>query len=205
MYGLLDLGAGPHPRPAGLQAGARRHRGVAPPGGANPRPRPAAQVSHVQPMPVDTTGWGWNQGGKGILVVARLTTQKRVDLAITAAARLGVPCVVVGDGPERPALEALARARRGFEFTGALRSTAVRERLLARRPWRSCPPARRASAWPVRKRSCRRPLGRLQRWRRIARPGGDRRGARDRAELPRGVAAGIGDLLASPSSARGGA
>ena len=87
-------------------------------------------VSQVQPMPVDTSGWGWNQGGKGIVVVARLTAQKRVDLAIAAALRLGVPCVVVGDGPERPALEALARNGE-VEFTGTLPFPAVRERLLA--------------------------------------------------------------------------
>jgi len=90
------------------------------------------EVTHVQPMPVDTLGWEWNQGGKGIVVVARLTTQKRVDLVISAAARLGLKCVVVGDGPERPALEALARSSGAeIEFTGTLPFDAVRKRLLS--------------------------------------------------------------------------
>jgi glycosyltransferase involved in cell wall biosynthesis len=89
------------------------------------------EVTHVQPMPVDTAGWEWNTGGEGIVVVARLTSQKRVDLAITAAASLGVKCVVVGDGPERPMLEALAGSLgAAVEFTGALPFEAVRQRLL---------------------------------------------------------------------------
>jgi glycosyltransferase involved in cell wall biosynthesis len=42
------------------------------------------------------------------LVVARLVPYKRVDLAVAAATRLGVPLVVVGDGPERARLQAAA-------------------------------------------------------------------------------------------------
>lgn len=42
------------------------------------------------------------------LVVGRLVSYKRVDLAILAANRAGVPLLVAGDGPERHALEALA-------------------------------------------------------------------------------------------------
>lgn len=96
-----------------------------------------AQRTEVQPMPVDTTGWGWTRGGGGALVVARLTAQKRVDLALRAVAELAtrgrrVPCTVVGDGPERPALESAARAL-GIadlvEFTGALPFPQVLERL----------------------------------------------------------------------------
>lgn len=96
-----------------------------------------AQRTEVQPMPVDTTGWGWTRGGGGALVVARLTDQKRVDLALRAVAELAtrgrrVPCTVVGDGPERPALESAAQAL-GIadlvEFTGALPFPQVLERL----------------------------------------------------------------------------
>ncbi|HKP27977.1 MAG TPA: glycosyltransferase family 4 protein [Gemmatimonadales bacterium] len=89
--------------------------------------------NHVQPMPVDSTGWQWSTGGEGLVVVARLTTQKRIDLVIGAAARLGIKCVIVGDGPVRTALETLARgsgASELFEFTGALPFDQVRSRLL---------------------------------------------------------------------------
>lgn len=42
-----------------------------------------------------------------LLCVARLLAYKRVDVAIAAAARVDLPLVVVGRGPERAALEAL--------------------------------------------------------------------------------------------------
>ncbi|HEX5385397.1 MAG TPA: glycosyltransferase family 4 protein [Gemmatimonadales bacterium] len=68
---------------------------------------------HVQPMPVESTSWPWTAGGAGAVVIARLTAQKRVQLAIEAVAclvELGrpLPLTIVGDGPERSALEALA-------------------------------------------------------------------------------------------------
>jgi glycosyltransferase involved in cell wall biosynthesis len=88
---------------------------------------------HVQPMPVDTTGWEWSGNGEGLIVVARLTAQKRVDLVIGAAARLGIKCAIVGDGPVRTALETLAKGSGApglFEFTGALPFDQVRARLL---------------------------------------------------------------------------
>ncbi len=88
---------------------------------------------HIQPMPVDTDKWEWSGGGEGLIVVARLTAQKRVDLVIGAAARLGVKCVIVGDGPVRTALETLAKGSGSaglFEFTGALPFEQVRARLL---------------------------------------------------------------------------
>lgn len=84
----------------------------------------------VQPMPVLTEDWPWSEGGGGVLVVARLTPQKRVHLAIEAMARCPAPvgCTIVGDGPERPALEQLV-ARLGLagrvRFTGALPFEAV--------------------------------------------------------------------------------
>jgi glycosyltransferase involved in cell wall biosynthesis len=67
----------------------------------------------VQPMPVDTSGYSWSRGGGGLGVVARLTAQKRVNLAIQTAARLAdqgnpLPLTIVGDGAERRALERLA-------------------------------------------------------------------------------------------------
>lgn len=50
----------------------------------------------------------------GFLVVSALVPYKRVDLAIAAADRAGVPLTIVGDGPERGALEARAPARVRF-------------------------------------------------------------------------------------------
>ena len=90
-------------------------------------------AGNIQPMPVDTTGWHWSAGGQGLVVVARLTAQKRVDLVIGAAARLGVRCVIIGDGPVRTALETLARGSGAadlFEFTGALPFEEARARML---------------------------------------------------------------------------
>lgn len=72
-------------------------------------------VSHVQPMPVDVSRYdAWSEGGGGLVMVSRLTPQKRVDLALRALALLrerGNPrsLRIIGDGPERPALEALTR------------------------------------------------------------------------------------------------
>jgi glycosyltransferase involved in cell wall biosynthesis len=83
---------------------------------------------HVHAMPVDAAGYPWTTGGGGLITVARLTVQKRVHLALDALAclvELGreTPLTIVGDGPERPSLEALAQ-RRGIahlvSFAGAV-------------------------------------------------------------------------------------
>ena len=58
------------------------------------------------------------------LIVSALVPYKRVEVAIEACAEVGVPLKVVGDGPERPALE---RAARGpVEFLGRLPDEDVR-------------------------------------------------------------------------------
>jgi glycogen(starch) synthase len=67
-------------------------------------------AAHVHPMPVDTATWPWTTGGGGTIVVSRLTAQKRISLAIETTAFLAscghdLPLTVVGDGPEREALE----------------------------------------------------------------------------------------------------
>lgn len=92
----------------------------------------AGAAGHVQPMPVETTGWPWGRGGGGLIVVSRLTQQKRVELAIRAAAALARgglvrPLTIVGEGPERPALEREAAARPALpvRFLGALPRAAV--------------------------------------------------------------------------------
>lgn len=66
---------------------------------------------------------GAGLGTHVVVVVARLVPEKRVDLAIRSLALLGrdVLLVVVGDGPERTALEQVARANAvRATFTGLL-------------------------------------------------------------------------------------
>ena len=68
------------------------------------------EPAHVQAMPVDTRSFPWTTGGGGAVVVARLSAQKRVSLAIDTVAVLAscghdLPLTIVGDGPERGALE----------------------------------------------------------------------------------------------------
>lgn len=63
--------------------------------------------------------------GKLIVSVARLTPVKGVDVMVTALERLpGWQCIVVGDGPQRAELEAMAAASR-VTFTGLLPHDAV--------------------------------------------------------------------------------
>jgi glycosyltransferase involved in cell wall biosynthesis len=59
--------------------------------------------------PVDVNEIGLSARDDGyLLVAARMLAYRRLDLAVEAATRLGRELVVVGDGPERPQLEALA-------------------------------------------------------------------------------------------------
>jgi glycosyltransferase involved in cell wall biosynthesis len=89
--------------------------------------------SHIQPMPIDARGRPWTSGGAGAVVVCRLTPQKRVHLALEAMAKLGelMPLTVIGDGPERQALESLAGTLRlsRVTFTGLLPADEVARRL----------------------------------------------------------------------------
>jgi glycosyltransferase involved in cell wall biosynthesis len=88
-------------------------------------------------MPVDTSGWDWTRGGGGILLVSRLTAQKRVHLAVAAAAALArrgsaVRLTIVGDGPERATLEQLVGKHQfgdRVRFTGSLPHAGVRRLL----------------------------------------------------------------------------
>jgi glycosyltransferase involved in cell wall biosynthesis len=86
----------------------------------------AVDAAHVHPMPVETSLFAArSRGGEGLIVVGRLTAQKRVELAIRALARLdrpGVPLTILGDGPERARLESLVAAlglRERVRFRGA--------------------------------------------------------------------------------------
>lgn len=67
--------------------------------------------AEVVPPPVDTgffTLAADPPRRRHVLVVAALAPYKKVDLAIQACARAGLPLVIVGDGPERQRLERLA-------------------------------------------------------------------------------------------------
>lgn len=59
------------------------------------------------------------------LVVSALVPYKRVDVAVAACRKLGVPLKVVGQGPEARALQ--QEGGRGVEFLGALPDADVRE------------------------------------------------------------------------------
>jgi glycosyltransferase involved in cell wall biosynthesis len=64
--------------------------------------------------------------GRHILYFGRLSPEKGVDVLIDAAAAANAPLTIVGDGPQRSALEAQARALgAGCLFTGHLKGAAL--------------------------------------------------------------------------------
>lgn len=74
----------------------------------------APEAIGVRPMPVAAPRPALDaRRGHGLVTVGRLTRQKRVHLLLETAARLAqegqtLPLTIIGDGPERGALEALA-------------------------------------------------------------------------------------------------
>ncbi len=90
----------------------------------------------VQPMPADHRAFTrTSAGGGGVVTVGRLTKQKRINVILEALAWLRaegrtLPLTVVGDGPERAALEQTAREL-GLEshtrFAGAVAPERVPE------------------------------------------------------------------------------
>jgi glycosyltransferase involved in cell wall biosynthesis len=95
----------------------------------------AVDAEHFTPDPARRAAvrarFGLEDAALVLLTVGILGEQKGVDLAIEALARLGrrdARLLVVGDGPARPALEALARARGvadDVRFAGAVAYDAV--------------------------------------------------------------------------------
>jgi glycosyltransferase involved in cell wall biosynthesis len=64
----------------------------------------------IHPMPIDSRSHPWTRGGGGAVVIARLVGSARVELAVETVAVLAscghdLPLTVIGDGPERAALE----------------------------------------------------------------------------------------------------
>jgi glycosyltransferase involved in cell wall biosynthesis len=65
--------------------------------------------SDVLPPPVDIGRFAVGAGRGGAhLVVSRLAHYKRLDLAVAAFTQLGLPLEIIGDGPARRSLEAIA-------------------------------------------------------------------------------------------------
>ena len=88
------------------------------------------QATIVYP-PVDTAFYHADATvpGEHFLIVSALVPYKRIELAIDAARRAGARLRIVGDGPERAALERLAGAAVGdsVEFLGRLSDEQVRD------------------------------------------------------------------------------
>jgi glycosyltransferase involved in cell wall biosynthesis len=83
------------------------------------------QASVLHP-PVDTHFFTPGDGAPGpyLLVVSALVPYKRVEVALEAASRLGVPLKVVGTGPDRRRLEGLAGP--DVEFLGGVDDETLR-------------------------------------------------------------------------------
>jgi glycosyltransferase involved in cell wall biosynthesis len=79
--------------------------------------------------PVETERFHEAPVGAHYLVLGELMAHKRVDVALRAFGRLGLPLVVVGDGPELRRLRRMAA--RNITFTGRISDARVAE-LLAR-------------------------------------------------------------------------
>jgi glycosyltransferase involved in cell wall biosynthesis len=65
---------------------------------------------NIHPMPIDTRAHPWTRGGGGAVIIGPLIESSRVLLAIETAAVLAscghdLPLTVIGDGPDRAALE----------------------------------------------------------------------------------------------------
>lgn len=81
--------------------------------------------------PVDTERFrpSLKPAGDYFLVVSRLIPYKRIDLAVQACSELGLPLIIVGEGRDRPALEAMAGST--VQFRGRVPGDELGE-LLAR-------------------------------------------------------------------------
>jgi glycosyltransferase involved in cell wall biosynthesis len=77
--------------------------------------------------PVDTAFFTPGSGSTGsyFLIVSALVPYKRLEIAIEAAARVGVPLHIVGTGPDLARLQ--SRAGPGVTFLGALDDDALRD------------------------------------------------------------------------------
>ena len=92
---------------------------------------PPVEIERFTPGPV----------GEHYVVLAELMAHKRIDVAVEAFSRLGLPLVVIGDGPEGRRLRRLAGP--SVRFTGRVSDERVAELLASAagarrdRRWRS--------------------------------------------------------------------
>ena len=152
------LPPGPPAGPPGVRARAGRDRGLARAGRLGPDRDRAPHRARRTCIRCRSTAsrWPWTTGGGGTIVVARLTAQKRINLAIETTAFLAscghdLPLTIVGDGPERERLERAGRAARHRAVRPVRRRRAARRghRLSGqRRPDAVSRPRARASASP---------------------------------------------------------
>jgi glycosyltransferase involved in cell wall biosynthesis len=92
---------------------------------------------------IDVAGWPARADGTGasVLSVARLVPEKGLDVLLRASAAAGVRATIVGSGPERPRLEAIARDAvftgelSGDDLLKAYASAGVFALLSAHEPW----------------------------------------------------------------------
>ena len=70
--------------------------------------------SRVVHPPVETSRFKPAAPGDHYLVLSELVSHKRIDAAVLAFSRLGLPLVVVGDGPDRRRLKRIAGPRVSF-------------------------------------------------------------------------------------------
>lgn len=86
------------------------------------------EATVIEP-PVEVAAYaGGGEAEDYYLVVARLASYKRIDLAVDACTRLGVRLIVAGDGPERKALE--ARSGPTVTFLGRVDDARLKELLV---------------------------------------------------------------------------
>ena len=78
--------------------------------------------------PIDTSLFSMSETAEPyFLVVSRLEPYKRIDLAVQAFNKLGLPLVIIGDGTERAKLETLAK--KNITFLGRQPDDVVREHM----------------------------------------------------------------------------
>jgi glycosyltransferase involved in cell wall biosynthesis len=85
------------------------------------------RVASVVYPPVDTAFFSpdGSQPERYALIVSALVPYKRIDVAMAACRLAGVPLRVVGDGPDRPALQ--RAADRNTQFLGRVSDAEIRE------------------------------------------------------------------------------
>ena len=84
--------------------------------------------SRVVHPPVELTRFAPAEPGEHYVVLSELVSHKRIDTAVRAFTRLGLPLVVAGDGPDKRRLKRLAGPK--VRFTGRITDAQV-ARLLA--------------------------------------------------------------------------